>query len=373
MKGSFQIARIFDIPLLIHWTFGLLVLGGIYFGYSQNWGIWETAWAALLVLSLFSSVVLHEFGHALTARRYGVDTRDIILSPIGGVARLTRLPDSPRQEFMVAIAGPMVNIGIAVLLMPYLISNTATRNQLLSFIDRNSNLFFVDLSPFDDFLIGLFLLNSILAVFNLLPAFPMDGGRILRALLSLRLGRIRATRIAAFIGQAMAVLFVIYGFWHWSPVTAFIGLFVFVTASSENRMVRLDSMLEKHQAGKIVRRTFTRIYDRDPMEHPVEVLTHGLERNFLVFDEWQNLTGVLGEEQLMRAIRAKDFGAPVAHYMIRDYAALLSADTLKEALAKLQGEGHPALPVYEKGKVIGVIDLNGINTFLKLEREKGKT
>ncbi len=372
MKGSFQIARIFNIPLLIHWTFALLILGGIYFGYSQNWGMWESVWAVLLVGSLFGSVVLHEFGHALTARRYGVDTRDIILSPIGGVARLTRLPDSPRQEFMVAIAGPMVNIVIALLLTPYLFSKAATRNQLLTFLDRNSNVFLIDLSPFDDFLIGLFLLNGILAVFNLLPAFPMDGGRILRALLSLRLGRMRATRIATLIGQALAVLFVVYGFWSWSPVTAFIGLFVFVTASSENRMVKLDSLLEKHQVSRIVRRSFTRIYHPDPMELPVEALTHGLERNFLVFDEWHNLSGVLGEEQLMRAIREKNFGAPVADYMTYRYEAILATDSLKEALAKLQGEDHAALPVYQNGVIIGVVDLQGINNFLQLQREKRK-
>lgn len=371
MKGVIQIARVFGIPVQLHWTFGLLIIAGAYFAYAQSWHWLETAWAAGLVLVLFTCVVLHEFGHALTARRFGVDTRDIILSPIGGVARLDHLPEHPYQEFLVAVAGPMVNLGIAVVPLPYLFANTDTRRQILNFFDRNSNAFFVDLSPFDDFLIGIFLLNVILAIFNLLPAFPMDGGRILRALLSWRLGRMKATRIAAFVGQILAVAFVAYGFWQWSPVTAFIGFFVFVTASSENRMVQLDGLLQEYQVRDIVRKTFTRVYQNAPMEYPIEEITHGLERNFLVFDEWQNMTGTLGEEQLMKAVRAKDFGAPVTTYMNRHYEALLPEDSLKTALTKIQRHNYDLLPVYENHRLVGVIDLHAINHFLK-RHKKGK-
>lgn len=368
MKGSFQIARIFDIPLQVHWSFALLLLGGMYFGYTQSWDLPQTMWAVSLVLALFTCVVLHEFGHALTARRYGVQTKDIILSPIGGVARLDRLPDHPRQEFMVAIAGPAVNILLSILLAPYLLFREATRLQVFSFFDRNANVFFLDLTPVDEFLIALFIVNVILALFNLLPAFPMDGGRILRAILSLRLGRTRATRIAAYLGQALAVGFVVYGFWYWSPVTAFIGIFVFLTASNENRMVQLEDRLQQHTVGEIHRQLFTKIFYYDLMERPVEQLTLGMERNFLVFDERQNVVGSLGEQQLMAAIREKDFGAPVAAYMYREHDALLSEDTVKTALSRLQENEYEILPVFESGALVGVVDLPAINTFLQLQQ-----
>ena len=149
MKGSVQIAKVFGIPVQLHWSFAFIILWICYLAYSQSWDLESTLWASLFVLALFTCVIFHEFGHALTARRYGVTTRDIILSPIGGVARLDRLPDQPQQEFMVAIAGPLVNIAIAILLFPYVLSNENTRQQLLSILDPDSNIFMIELSSVD--------------------------------------------------------------------------------------------------------------------------------------------------------------------------------------------------------------------------------
>ncbi len=372
MRGAFQIARLFGIPVQLHWTFGLMLVGIAYFSYSRGLDWSGTAQVTLFFVALFVCVVFHEFGHALTARRFGVHTRDIILSPIGGVARLDRLPDTPFQEFLVAVAGPVVNIGIALGVLPYILLQPQTRQQLYNVFDPNSNVFFINLSFLDYFLFGIFLLNITLAGFNLLPAFPMDGGRVLRALLSLRLGRIRATRLATYIGQAMAVLFILWGIIDGNLLIPFIGLFVFITAAGENRMVQMDGILEQHQVKDIVRRFYTRIYLQDTMERPVEELTHGLEHNFLVFDEWQNLVGTLNEDQLMKAVRKKDFGSPVSRYLRRGSEGLLPADDLRSAVQKLQGNEVGILPVYEGGELIGVIDTQSINNFLAIQQRQKK-
>jgi len=371
MKGNFQIIKIFGIPVQVHWTFALVVAWISYLAFVNAWNWAAVLWATLSVITLFTCVIFHEFGHALTARRFGVNTRDIILSPIGGVARLDRLPESPYQEFLVAIAGPMVNIAIAVLALPYLFFvNEATRQQLFSIFYPSSNVFVIDLTMVDYFFFGLFLLNGVLAIFNLLPAFPMDGGRVLRALLSLRLGRTRATRIAAYIGQSFSVLLLIYALWQqsqYSIVTAFVGVFVFLTAMNENRMVRLDSTLDGYRVSDLLRRQFTRIYVNDPMEIPVEELTRGMEKNFLVFDHWQNLIGLLPENRLLSAVKKKAFGQPVRNYINDRLEALLPEDSLKDAFTKLHWQGYAILPVYDRGKMIGVLDVDMLDNFLRLQ------
>lgn len=374
MRGSFQVAKFFNIPVQVHWTFVLIFAYVFFLGYRENWDWLSMGWSGLFVLALFVCVVLHEFGHALTARRFGVETRDIILSPIGGVARLDRLPEKPMQEFQVAIAGPLVNVGISLALSPYfLLVSGETRRQLgnifYSLVYPESNVFVRDLSPLDYFLFGLIALNLTLAVFNLLPAFPMDGGRVLRALLSLRLGRRRATQIAAFIGQGFAVILVAYGLWEFSLITAFIGVFVFMTAASENRMVRIDSSLDHHTVGELARRNFTKIYQRDPIQVAAGELQRGMERNFLVFDEWQNLTGVLTEASIMEAMKKGQPDDRVSEYLNTHYEYVLADDPLRTAFSKMQWENYLILPVFEEGRVTGLIDAGVLNNFLRLQQK----
>ena len=188
MKGVVQIARLFGIPVQVHWSFLLIFVWVLIKGLGEAWDWYTIGWMMAFVLALFFCVVLHEFGHALTARRFGVGTRDIILSPIGGVARLDKLPDEPMHEFFVAIAGPAVNVGISLTLaaVPFALSRDKFYNFFSSLLFPNSNVFAVGLDAWDYFLFGLIGLNIVLAVFNMLPAFPMDGGRVLRALLSIR-------------------------------------------------------------------------------------------------------------------------------------------------------------------------------------------
>lgn len=380
MKGSFQIAKFFGIPVQVHWTFVLIFVYVFYEGMGQSLDWAEMGWVLAFVLALFACVVLHEFGHALTARRFGVDTRDIILSPIGGVARLDRLPEQPMHEFLVAIAGPMVNIAIgAILSFIPLLHSKESRQDLVNFFMQvlypQSNFIVADPSPLQYFLFGLVALNLVLAVFNLLPAFPMDGGRVLRALLSLRLGRLRATQVAVYIGQFIAILLVGYGLWNYHYITALIGVFVFVTAANEYRMVKLDGVLEDHLVGDVLRPNFTKLYTQDPISRAMGPLGQGTERNFLVFDEWQNLVGILTEEQLLEAAKQGEDGQnpPLAGQLFSPgFEAILATDSLKSLFPKMQWKGYRILPVYDKGKLVGVVDRSALNNFISLQVRLGK-
>lgn len=376
MKGVVQIAKFFGIPVQVHWTFLLIFVWVLAKGFGEAWD-WETmAWMMGFVLAIFGCVVLHEFGHALTARRYGVDTRDIILSPIGGVARLDRLPENPVHEFMVAVAGPMVNVVIGLVLsaQPLLASDHSRSkfyNFFMSLAYPNSNIFSVGLSGWDYFLFGLIFLNVILAVFNMVPAFPMDGGRVLRALLSIRLGRLKATRIATYVGQVLAVGLVAFGVWQFSIITAVIGIFVFVMAANEYKMVRFDGILSKHAVSDIMRPEYTPLYTDQPLSTAFEQMQHSTERHFLVFDEWHNLIGTLGERKLVKLAKDKKLDpavTPLAEVVRPFPNTLLPADSLDEAYGKVYWKGRGILPVFDQGKLVGVVDENGLSGLLKVKR-----
>ena len=383
MRGSFRIAVLFGIPVHIHWTFLFIILWILAVGQGRPGGnYWmEVGIMMLIVFGLFTCVVMHEFGHALTAKRFGVKTRDIILSPIGGVARLDRLPEKPIQEFLVAIAGPLVNVAIALVLSIYFfLIQGHSYDYLLGMLSGNRSNFEIGAQAADyafPYLIGL---NIMLAGFNLLPAFPMDGGRILRALLSMRLGRIKATRISAYIGQFFAVALVAIGIFGLpggnqtgnNIVFIFIGAFVFITATSEYRMVKMDEVLEKFTAADIMRTSITKLYINEPMATAYEAMKHGLEKYFLVFDDWQNLQGVLAEQQIMEALKKNFLQFPIRDYAQEEYEYLLPTDTLKTVLGIMQEKEYKILPIYEKGRIIGVIDISGLNHFLQIQQKTNK-
>ena len=224
MRWSLKVASISGIEVRIHLTF-LLFLAWIWVSYYRVAGLAGAVQGVLFVLALFACVLLHEFGHAFAARGFGIATPDITLLPIGGVARLSRIPDQPWQEFVVAIAGPLVNVVIAGALI-FVVHRSAELQQL-EYLEN----------PRVELLSRLASVNVMLVLFNLIPAFPMDGGRILRALLAMTMPYARATQIAAWIGQGLAVVFGIYGLFG-NPLLIFIAFFIFAGAQQEARMAR---------------------------------------------------------------------------------------------------------------------------------------
>ncbi|MEJ2221145.1 MAG: site-2 protease family protein [Desulfobacterales bacterium] len=225
MRWSLKIAKLAGIDIFIHFTFFILVTWVGFIQWKLNGSIGAAFSGIVFILAIFSCVVLHEIGHALAAKKYGIKTRDIILLPIGGVARLEKMPSQPIQELWVALAGPAVNVVIAALLGIYLwiINSLAPDNQIT-----------MSTAAFAERIMGV---NIFLVVFNMIPAFPMDGGRVLRALLATRLAYIRATQVSASLGQGIAVLFGIIGLFY-NPILLLIAIFVWMGAAQETRIIR---------------------------------------------------------------------------------------------------------------------------------------
>lgn len=376
MSGSLQIARLFGIPVRIHWTFSLIFLWILYVGQNSfghfNWEI--IAWTTASILALFVCVILHELGHALAARKFGVNTRNILLLPIGGLAVLDRLPEKPFHEFLVALAGPAVNVILAIGFSPLLlIIPFDRRERIFSYILQEPNVFLRDITYLDGFLFGLVVLNLLVAVFNLLPAFPMDGGRILRSLLSMRMERVKATRFAAFLGQFLAGLLVIFGLINENYAAAIIGVFIFFTASNEYRSIRNESLLKQFKVKDIFRPVFTKLYLGDPLILAVDQLRRGMEKHFLIFDEWQNLAGILPESRIVQAMKNDEASQKeVSQVMKETFTKLNPEEALHDVLSIMHRQEMDILPVYDRGKLLGVVDIDGMEHFLQLQQRVGK-
>ncbi len=371
MKGSIRIATILGIPVHIHWTFFLIFVYIYALGSFSSSAPKLTASYALLIILLFTCVLLHEFGHALMARRYGVKTHDIILSPIGGIARLNRIPEKPIQEFMVAIAGPLVNVAIAILLLPFYfftLSAVDRSNLVNSLFNSGGNYFAPDLGVAGFLIVGVFWLNIVLAIFNLLPAFPMDGGRVLRALLSLKFSRVKATRIAANIGKAFAIFFVAVGIFSqpFNAIYIFIGFFIFLTATNEYRMVRYEKVLENDTGKDLMQQALSSLQLTDPIEKAIGLQGKKRNRNFLIRDAWLNPVGVLSERQILQAQKRKE-GAQAIHEFPLLQVPLASQELQLGHLFKLLGDNKfKMLVLVDKyGQATGVVDNHLVNFYMK--------
>ncbi|NUO03634.1 MAG: site-2 protease family protein [Saprospiraceae bacterium] len=378
MNSAFKIATLFGIPIKIHWTFALLLLWVVYVSQSglEEWNWKLLARTGALVAALFICVILHELGHALTARRYGIRTRNILLLPIGGLAVLDRLPEKPLQELWVALAGPLVNFVLALIFLPILLflQPYGLGELVYALLHPERSNVFLDFqaSATERFLFFMVMINLFVGAFNLLPIFPMDGGRILRALLSIVLKRLQATRIAVFVGQASVVAFIGYTFFtdgtvNWA--TLLIGIFVFFSAGWEYRTIRDENFLERFKVGDVYRGLFTKLYEDDSLALALECIKRGPERNFLVFDEWQNLKGVLSEQNTLNGVaRADATRLRIADLMYAAPEALWPTDDLKKAVNLLQKETHPILPVYEGERLVGVLDAQGVDHFIHIQK-----
>jgi Zn-dependent protease len=373
MRGSFKIFNWLGIPVFLHWTFGLIFLYILYHAQSEGLSTTETIWLTGLFMALFLCVLLHEFGHAIAARKYGVKTRDIVLMPIGGVARLEKMPEKPIQEFVVAIAGPAVNVVIAMVLFTAMnigvdadlweLFNYAIRTDIGDEIITESGYF---LSPVLHFAIKLAFTNVALVVFNMIPAFPMDGGRVFRALLSMWLGRPRATNIAAWVGQLIAMLLVATGLWSGDFMLSILGIFVIYAARAENSNVQTEDLLSKFTAKDVIRPQFTRMRSNDWMLSAIETLRHGLERHFLVFDVNDQLVGLLEEEEIVRAMKKPDVTTEITRYTQR-VEAISVQDSLLKAHYYIRQRGCGMIAVLdEQGQVSGVIDEAGLAYFIRM-------
>lgn len=363
MRGVFQIAKFSGIPVHLHWSFSFIFIWIFYLGQTGEVGWTGITWLVLFIVAMFVCVAMHEFGHALSARRFGLGTKDIILSPVGGMARLERLPDKPIQEFFVALAGPMVNIIIALFLGIGLFFYAPSSLNIFKHLGGGIGM----LSNFNTFLALLFWLNVMLFAFNLVPAFPMDGGRIFRSLLSIKYGQVTATRIAALVAQGLAVIFIMISIYYYDIIIGLMGVFVIFVARHEYKMVKVENILKAHKAGDVARSFYTKINLSDPISHPFELVNKGLEKNFLVFDELGEIKGMLYEKDVIDAMKSKKEHQPVSDFYKAEFSTINAENSLRAAYTKMMESGYNILPVVEKEEIVGVIDVGNLSSFIQIQ------
>ncbi len=387
MRGSLKIFTLFQIPVFVHWSFGLILLLILYYAHALNFNTESTLWLSALYGVVFCCVLLHEFGHSLAARRYKVETIDIILTPIGGIARLEKLPNNPWQEFVIAIAGPFVNIGIALLAFAlgafYFSSPSGNifvdmfvqlKNEILlsfgSIFSESEEAMEGDAGQFGGLLEFVFMIvttNLGLFFFNLIPAFPMDGGRVFRSLLALKIGQLKATRIASILGQIISVLFLVFGLMTGKFVLALIGFFILNNARSEYAMVKMDDFLHSYSAEQVMRRNFTRISENDWLQTPLQIMQSGSERNFLVFDIFGNLKGAIGEERLIQLYKRNVPTREVRSEMEPLPHSSAPGMPLAHVHALLRQHNQSIVPIVQNGEIIGVIDEPAMAYFMEFQ------
>lgn len=353
MKWSIRLGRILGIDVYMHMTFLLLLawVGVSY--YLPTHDLAQAAASILFIVVLFAVVVLHELGHALTARRFGIKTRNITLLPIGGVARLERMPEDPRQEFLVAIAGPAVNVALAALVAVFIVS-TGDLNLL-----GGVSLVAGGLAR------KLLWVNVGLAGFNMIPAFPMDGGRVLRALLAMRMDYVRATQAAAFVGQALALVFGFIGLFT-NPLLVFIALFVWMGAAGEANLVQMKSSLAGIPVSRAMITEFQTIQAGDRLQRAVDHILAGSQHDFPVLDQGR-VVGVLTREDLLKAIARQGVDVAVAEVMRRTFETADPAEMLEPALVRLRNCDCHALPVVRDGRAVGVLTMDNVGELMMVQ------
>jgi Zn-dependent protease/CBS domain-containing protein len=358
MKWSIQIGRFAGIEVYMHLTFVLFLAWVAWIHWTRGQSLSAAFAGTMFVLAIFVCVILHEFGHALTARRYGIKTRDIILLPIGGVARLERMPSQPIQELWVALAGPAVNVAIGALLFGWLTATAAM--QPLAQIT-------VTAGPF---LERLMFVNLFLAFFNMLPAFPMDGGRVLRALLATRKDYVSATQTAAVIGQGMALLFGFAGLIY-NPMLLFIALFVWIGASQETGAAQMRSALGGIPVQRAMVTDFEILRPDDPLSRATTLTLAGAQKDFPVADNGRVL-GILTQSDLLAALARPHRGGTVSDAMQNRFVAVDSLDMLETAFLKLSDCNCHTLPVVRGGQLVGLLTMDNVGEFVRIQAAVGR-
>jgi len=351
MTWSFSLGRLLGSELRVHVTFFLLLAWVGFAAYSSG-GIPAAIENLIFVLALFACVVAHEFGHALMARRYGIKTPDITLLPIGGLARLERMPDQPMQEVWVALAGPAVNIAIWLVLVAF---GAGMPFETMAQIDTTG----------PGLLNRLAYVNLLLAAFNMIPAFPMDGGRVFRALLCLKMNRVKATKVAAMGGQVVAVAFGFWGLSTGNPILVLIAVFVFVAANSESQDVAMRSVARRVLARDAMITEFHALSPSDTLATAAQAAVHTTQHEFPVLDSSGALLGFVTRNRLFAALAGdtprSDLATSIMQTDIPKVQLTSGLETVLDGLHK----GAPAIAVCtQAGAMVGYITRENIGELM---------
>jgi stage IV sporulation protein FB len=353
-RFAVQIATVFGIPIRIHLTFVLLL---VWIGMAAAASSRDVPREIAFVLALFGCVLLHETGHALAARRFGVATSEIVLYPFGGIARLQSIPGG-WAELAIALAGPLVNVVLAAMCAAGLFALHVPHPFRQALPWQNMGL-----------VQKLLWANLTLVVFNMIPAFPMDGGRVLRAVLAIGLGQQTATRIAAFVGQLIAGAFVLIGLINANFLLAFIGLFVFLGASQEVAFQTSRSAVAGRTAREAMITRFETLAPQDTLGRAADLLLATHQHDFPVLDAWNRIAGMMPRATLLEGLARSGRDAPVLEVMQRDPATVGPETDLESVLQTMQGDPGRPLLVVENGALQGMITFENLAEFIVLSRQ----
>src|SRR5437899_11183750 len=352
MSWSLPIVRIAGIQLRIHITFLLLIVW-LAFGYYSQGGSAVAASRVIFILLLFLCVVLHEFGHAFAAKAFGINPPDMTFLPIAGVARLERMPEEPVQELIIAVAGPLVNVVIALGL----------------FVAGGAQALFNPAAvEAGGFVAQLLIINIILVLFNLLPAFPMDGGRVLLSLLATRMSYARGTQVAATVGQGFAFVFGFLGLLNpnWFMLI-FIALFVYIGASQEAALAQMKDVSRRFPVSSAMVREFHTLPENATLQEAVDALLATSQHDFPVVAETGNVAGVLTRHDLIAALRKDDPQLRVGDVMRRDIPTVTTGTRFDEAFRIMQECNCPAVPVLDSMKrLVGLLTPENVTELMMI-------
>ena len=355
MGSSFKIGRAFGIDVKVHWTFFLLLFFFAFVGYRGTGDLAGVLVTISVIVALFVCVLLHEFGHSLVAQRLGIEIPDITLLPIGGVARLKTLPERPMDEVKIAVAGPLVNVVLAPIFYGIGLALGASPLDVASPVGGFSSV--------GQFFVYLGAINVALVVFNMLPAFPMDGGRVLRGSLATRLGPIRATDIASAVGQIFALGFFLIGLLSGNFFLALIAVFIFFGANGEAQMVRQRELTRGLSISDVMG-TRPRLETVSPYHtfgQVLDTLIHGYQEDFPVVDESGDLVGMITRNEIFAAAHSPDMYANVRDLMKTEFPTISpDADLFTDGQRILQESGLRALPVVKNGNLVGMLTIDDL-------------
>lgn len=358
MKWSLKIARIAGIDVFLHWTFIVLLLGVFVAGIRTIGRSEDSLNGFIFIVLLFLFVLLHEFGHALMGKRFGVKTNHITLLPIGGVAAMEHIPEKPWQEMLIALAGPAVNFVLAIVFL-ILLAATGHVPAISDWWSPVSN---------DNMIYSLFTTNVMLFSFNLIPAFPMDGGRVLRALLAMKYGRYKATNIAVRIGQLLAIGLVLFGL-SGNIWLVFIGVFIYLGAGAEGNYESTRSALSKYKVQDAIMHQFTPLQSTDTIGTAVRLLLDGQEKEFIVLENEQ-VVGTLTRNEMIQGLGHFGKEANLSEVMNHTILRLEPQMPLDDVYDQMTDENVEIAPIFEAGKLIGVLNRDNIMEILIIDNSQ---
>ncbi len=360
MKWSFSIARIAGIDVKVHATFFLLLAWVALWYWQQGGSLAAAMDGVAFIIVLFACVVAHEFGHALTARRYGVATRDITLLPIGGVASMEAMPENPRQQIAVALAGPAVNFAIALVIYLFFLPAEPADLVVQTDADASAGALLAGYS----FAERLLFINLMLGTFNLLPAFPMDGGRVLRAVLSLFMPAVRATRAAANVGQGLAIVLGLLGLLG-NPFLILIALFVWIGATGEASYAEMKSAISNVPVTRAMLTEYHTVAESDALGEVADLTLKGSQKDFPV-KRGKAIVAVLTQQDLLRGLREAGELGVVSRYMSDAVAEVRADELLEDVLERLRATSCRIVAVVRDGETIGIVNIDNLIELIAL-------